>query len=244
MTTENNFTLDEVRRFWDKTAPIYEKENQKVFSVHNQRFVEALKHLTINANDKILNIWSRTGTLIPFLRQKSQVAVIENLEVSPVMMAIAQKRFPAERFSLTDLQKLNFPDNLFDSIISLETLEHCPRPLDFLQEIFRVLKPQGRLILSCPPASCEPAYALYTFFRLGHGEGPHKFLSSPTVKKMLALCGFEILLHKSTLLIPLGPSFLKQLGEKLIERYQNTFLKELGIRQFYICQKKTYGQTT
>ncbi len=233
----NNFTIDEVRNFWDGVADIYEKENEKISETHHQRFIESLKYLEIKDNHKILNIWSRTGAAIPYLRNKNKNTTIHNLEASGKMIEKAEKKFPNENFLLTDLSKLNFPDNYFDYILSLETFEHCPTPLNFLKELYRVLRPGGKLIMSTPPASCEPAYAIYNFFGFGHGEGPHKFLSSKKVKEMLNLAGFVLLNHKGTLLLPLGPKFLKKLGEKIINHCQNTFIKELGIRQFYICQK-------
>jgi hypothetical protein len=40
--------------------------------------------------------------------------------------------------------------------------------------------------------------------------------------------------NKATLLIPVGPKFLRDFGERIIQRFPDTFISELGIRQFYI----------
>lgn len=233
----NNFTIEEVRKFWDGVAGIYERENDKVHDTHNQRFIEAVKYLNLKDGDKTLNIWSRTGSAIPFLRDKNKNIELYNLEVSPEMIKLAKERFPEEKFIITELHHLDFTDNYFNYVISLETLEHCPDPLIFLKELYRVLTPGGQMVLSTPPASCEPFYQIYNSLGLGHGEGPHKFLSSERAKEMLETAGFKLLDHKGTLLIPLGPAFLKIWGEKLIAKHQKSFLSELGIRQFYFCQK-------
>jgi SAM-dependent methyltransferase len=45
------------------------------------------------------------------------------------------------------------PDNLFDTVISFEVLEHLPHPQIALKEIYRVLKPEGVLILTVPHLS-------------------------------------------------------------------------------------------
>ena len=124
-----------------------------------------------------------------------------------------------------------------DCILSLETLEHAPSPSKFLEECYRVLKPNSLLIMSLPPATAELPLRIYEVFFTNHGEGPHKFLSSKKVKKLLKEANFKLITHKGTLLIPIGPRFLKKIGEKIINKFQNTFISELGIRQFYICQK-------
>lgn len=237
MDFRNKFTIEEVRAFWDSVAGIYERENNKVYETHHQRFIEAVKYFDLKNNDRVLNIWSRTGSAAPFLKNKNKNIELHNLEVSPQMLKKAEDKFPEEEFGLTDLLKINFPDNYFDYVLSLETLEHCPEPSAFLRELNRLLKPGGKLVLSTPPASCEPIYFVYNFFGFGHGEGPHKFLSSKKVKQLFLESNFKILEHRGTLLVPVGPKFIKTIGEKIIQKFQHTFISELGIRQFYVCIK-------
>ena len=45
---------------------------------------------------------------------------------------------------------LPFPDHAFDKVICSEVLEHIPQHHEALQELLRVLKPQGDLIISVP----------------------------------------------------------------------------------------------
>jgi dissimilatory sulfite reductase (desulfoviridin) alpha/beta subunit len=103
--------------------------------------------------------------------------------------------------------------------------------------LHRISTDDARLVLSCPPATSELPYRLYTAFFGGHGEGPHRFLPSKEVKKMFAGTNWKLLVHKGTLLLPVGPAWMKNLAEKLIGRMQGTFIAELGIRQFYVCEK-------
>lgn len=233
---KNNFTIQEVKNFWDGAADIYDQVNKKIGPVHYQRFTESIKYLELKNGSKILNIWSRTGNAIPYL-QKLAAIDLYNLEVSPKMIQIAQSKFPSANFQITDLKNLDFPDNFFDGILSLETLEHAPEPEIFLRELFRVLKPAKTAVFSLPPKTAELPLKIFELFFKNHGEGPHRFLPSRTVKEMLEKAGFRLILHKGTLLIPVGPKPLQGLGEKIIEKFQNTPLKEFGIRQFYVCQK-------
>lgn len=125
----------------------------------------------------------------------------------------------------------------FDRILCLETLEHVSDPVKFLNELHRISTPGARMVLSCPPKTSEIPYRIYTALFGGHGEGPHRFLPSSEVKAMLKKTGWKLLLHKGTLLIPAGPLFMQKFGEYIIRKLPNTFISELGIRQFYVCEK-------
>ena len=234
---ENRFTIAEVSSFWDDTAETYDKANLNFKDAHCQRFSEAVKHLDIKPGGNILNIWSRTGNAITFLREKFPCVEIINMEVSGKFIEIARHKFPQENFLKTDLENLPFQNNFFDAVLSLETLEHTPKPMVLLKEFYRVLKPKGILVMSLPPKTAELAQKFSALFLGNHGEGPHQFLPSKTVKKMLRDIGFELIIHKGTLLIPFGPKYLRNFGEKIIRETKSGFIKELGIRQFYVARK-------
>lgn len=234
---ENRFTIAEISSFWDSVAGIYDKSNLKFKDAHYQRFSEAVKHLNIKPGGNIMNIWSRTGNAIPFLRKKFPSIEIANMEVSGKFIEIARHKFPQENFLKTDLENLPFQNDFFDAVLSLETLEHAPKPILLLKEFYRVLKPKGTLVMSLPPKTAELAQKFSALFLGNHGEGPHQFLPSKTVKKMLEDIGFELIIHKGTLLIPFGPKWLRKFGEKIIEKTKSDFVRELGIRQFYVARK-------
>lgn len=234
---EMGFTIDEVRAHWDRVAPIYDQANLHRLNPHVWRFIEGIKHLQpTDSNDiHVLSLWSRTGNAIPFIRSVLPNAVIHNREASTEMLAIARRNFPDELFAATDLETIDLVDGSVDVVMSPETLEHTPQPPRLIAEFFRVLKPGGRLVLSLPPRVADFHQRVYETVVGGHGDGPRKGVPSRHVKAWLREAGFEIELHKAILLFPIGPLWFIELGNRIVE--QMPFLRELGVMQFYICNK-------
>ena len=54
------------------------------------------------------------------------------------------------RWCVSDIQQLPFPDGFFDTVFSLETIEHVPAPQVAVSELARVLKPGGTMFLTAP----------------------------------------------------------------------------------------------
>lgn len=73
---------------------------------------------------------------------------------------------------LSDLLFLPFRDNTFDAALNVVTLEHVTDPAQVVQELFRCLKPGGRLLLITPMEWEEHQqphdYFRYTQFGLEH----------------------------------------------------------------------------
>lgn len=67
--------------------------------------------------------------------------------------AIAERKGLAGVFTFVceDAAKMSFADNVIDTIIMNDAMEHVDDPLSVLQECRRVLKPGGRLYLNFPP---------------------------------------------------------------------------------------------
>ena len=231
------FTLESVRAHWNQIAPQYDEHNKEMGTTHFQRFTEAMRHIELAPGMRILDVFARTANASCFLHEACPDIEYVGIDLAEKMLKVARRKYPTRHFVQTTLYALPFADASFDRVLSLETLEHVPEPLRFLSELRRVLRPGGRLVMSTPPATAEWMVSLVDALNLHHGEGPRRFLSSHTVKELLRQCGFRLLIHRGTVLIPAGPQALRRWGlEWLDERVQGTFLAEFGIRQFYVCE--------
>ncbi|HEY1075965.1 MAG TPA: methyltransferase domain-containing protein [Fontimonas sp.] len=87
-----------------------------------------------------------------------------------------------------DGSRIPFADQSFDAVFCSQVLEHVFQPDDFLKELARVTKPDGRLLLTVP-------------FVWDEHEQPYDYgrYSSFGLKALLARHGFEVAEHVKTL---------------------------------------------
>ena len=72
-----------------------------------------------------------------------------------VDIAVSAAKFIHKKFVVASATSLPFPDNCFDCVWSVMTLEHVPEPEKALGEFRRVAKPGGYVYLS-PAWQCRP----------------------------------------------------------------------------------------
>jgi len=77
---------------------------------------------------------------------------ITALDISPQAIEYAQATYPHIDFQVHDAANPVFPfeNNSFDHITILETLEHVLNPVEVLQEMRRMVKPDGQVIVLVP----------------------------------------------------------------------------------------------
>ena len=80
-------------------------------------------------------------------------ARVTGADISQAAIDHARDRYasvPGLEFRHADCAALPFPDATFDAVVSFETVEHIAAQETFLDEIRRVLRPGGLVVLSCP----------------------------------------------------------------------------------------------
>lgn len=77
-------------------------------------------------------------------------ASVTGCDVAETALALARGRHPGIEFVLSGEEELPFADESFDVVWAGEVLEHVQDGLGLLGEVHRVLRPDGRLLLSTP----------------------------------------------------------------------------------------------
>ncbi len=97
----------------------------------------------------------------------------------------------------TNLKDANFPDDYFDVISLSWVLEHIKNPLDVFHEIKRILKPNGKIILSVPQSKCL-LFFIFGKYWASLDTPRHLFIfSKKTIKMYSEKTGLKIIKTKN-----------------------------------------------
>ena len=132
---------------------------------------------------------------------------------------------------------MSFKDDSFDVVISCETIEHIPHPKKALEELYRVLRPGGKFILTCP--NYFNLFGIWCLYRkiIGkpytEGGQPYvNYILLPQIYGKLKKLGFKIEhFQASELVLParVPKTFY---GKKIPGN-----LKYFGSRTYYVMSK-------
>jgi len=138
-----------------ETTKDIEKYYSKLMNQYHQQFNHSLySNLALSEGMKILNV----GSLFGF-DEKNLHYLYNNLnlkmygiDISKIGIYFSQSNKPAAQYAVAYAESLPFPDNCFDLVFSREVIEHVISPEDMMKEIYRVLKPGGKAVITTPNA--------------------------------------------------------------------------------------------
>lgn len=117
-------------------------------SLRIKRMVKTIDRLNPHSRN-ILDIGCHDGTFLSLLKNRNNNFF--GLDASDWAVAESRKKgIQVQQFYFDDETKLPFKDEFFDVIAAGEIIEHIYDTDFFLQEIRRVLKPKGKLLVSTP----------------------------------------------------------------------------------------------
>jgi len=132
--------------FWNKYFKVYDILNKVI--PYQELLAEVVRETRVKKGDLILDAGSGTGNLAVLL--KKQGGQVVALDYSKEALEIYLEKDREAVVVQHDLaEKLNFPDNYFDKIVSVNVLFNLDREVrkETVREFYRTIKPRGKIIL-------------------------------------------------------------------------------------------------
>ncbi len=126
----------------------------KIFNTGNadlNAFVK--KCLGLQPEDRVLELGFGTGKLINEIANMTTKGVVEGIDFSKAMLVQAEKVNKQHLLSGSvilhegECSSLPFENNVFDKLCSVNTLYFWQNPTNYFAEMFRVIKPEGRIVI-------------------------------------------------------------------------------------------------
>lgn len=90
---------------------------------------------------------------------------VSGIDPSGEAIAHAKQIAPSGHFSVGVAEKLEFQNNSFDVLISLEVVEHLTNPQTFFDEAYRVVSDGGRILIQTPNYPIKRLYDFLYYLR-------------------------------------------------------------------------------
>jgi tocopherol O-methyltransferase len=123
---------------------------QAVFNMND--YIAELLHLQNKKNTTILDAGCGIGGSSIYLAKKYPNVTFTGITIAPNQVALATKfakerNAPNTKFITGNYTETNFSDNTYDGIFALESSCYATDHKAFINEMYRILKPGGRLVV-------------------------------------------------------------------------------------------------
>lgn len=130
-----------VQRLYDRHYPVLNGERLR--GDGSRTFYQWIRSTPRLAQAKVLNVGAGPTPEPALRRLRGEVGRLVGVDVDPVVMTNED----LDEAHVSDGVSLPFPDREFDFAYSDWTVEHVEKPVQFLQEVQRVLKPGGEFFI-------------------------------------------------------------------------------------------------
>ena len=168
---------------------------------NNSMTKETIKSLLLTDNESVLELGHANAGHLSYLLDFAENINFTGLEISETMKSeaesINQKYLSQAKFQLYDGKKIPFEDESFDKIMTVNTIYFWESPVDFLNEIYRVLKEHGSFVLTFAKKDFMKTLPFTADFKLYNYEDIELLISQTNFKRMIKSEKVELITSKS-----------------------------------------------
>lgn len=162
MTGEIDNDINQRLKAYYQTSTLYRDD----LITHDERFLEPFLLLIeryVRPGSRILDLGCGTGLSTHLLQERGYDAV--GVDLSPLFLTVEKKNHPATDLLVGNALQLPFADATFDAVVAFEFIEHIPDVPALLDEMLRVIKVHGHIVLHSPNLISPylPAFDLLRF---------------------------------------------------------------------------------
>lgn len=178
-------SLHDVRRFWESNPlaaagiphPLGTPEYFSYYDGLREAneglgFSSALHEYGAFAGRRVLDVGCGNGYVLS--KYAREGAEVYGVDLTRTAVELSARRFELlglrGRFSVGNAEGLPFPERTFDCVCAMGVLHHTPSPAKAVDEIFRVLKAGGRLIMMMYHRNSALYRLTFPFLRLVTGK--------------------------------------------------------------------------
>lgn len=154
-----------------------------------------IEKINMQSYSSILDVGCGTGVLLSLIAEQNKDISLNGIDFSEEMIKQATQLLDKKvNLICGDSDDLPWNDNNFDLIICTSSFHHYPEPYKVLNEMKRVLKPAGRLIIAEPCWIGIIRFLLNLYIKSPFNiEGDYRIYSKKEMLKICSECGFKVI---------------------------------------------------